>query len=657
MAVPGYLRLLRRFFGILPLFLLSLLSPESAFSEDATYLYTVQLNAAIQVTPPRITLTWQPDQYGVNNYFIYRKAKESTNWGNAIVTLPGSALSYTDTSVVVGQTYEYQVQKNAALGYTGYGYIFSGINAPLIDSRGKLLLIVATNSTASLSNELGVLQSDLAGDGWQVTRFDVSSNHTPAYVRGLITNAYYADTQNVSCVFLFGHVPILQSGNLNYDGHLARPMPADAYYGEMNNDWPTNAASSPGFLPSDVNLMVGRVDLANMPGNGAPVAWPNETELLRNYLNKDHRWRHGLVTVPRRALMGNLRGDENGEATAASGYRNFDPLVGVSNTFEANTEYGAPPEQRWVSILATNRYLWAYGCGAGQPTSVSGLGTNDGTFYDVWTTDIRGQDAKAVFVMLFGSWFGNWDDTDDILRSVLATPTLGLAACMAGRPHWYFHHMGLGETLGYGTRLSMNNTNLYKNESNGMTRAVYVALMGDPTLRQDPISPPSNFSVAWTPTNNLVNLAWLAPTNPIAGFHVYRATSTNGPFARLTTSLLTGTNYTDSPMLSGTYTYMVRAISLTTTPSGSYYNPSQGMFVTLPNFTPPIRLTGQPMGNSFALAWNSESGAIYQVQASTNGWQGIWTNLSSVTATNSISVWRETNFLGFSRRFYRVLKP
>jgi len=81
------------------------------------------------------------------------------------------------------------------------------------------------------------------------------------------------------------------------------------------------------------------------------------------------------------------------------------------------------PTSDGFSMLAANSYLWAYGCGGGQPTAISELGTH-GQYNDVLTTDVFGQDAKAVFVVLFGSWFGNWDDTDDIMRSFLATPAL-----------------------------------------------------------------------------------------------------------------------------------------------------------------------------------------------------------------------------------------
>jgi hypothetical protein len=629
-----------------------------ASAEDATWIYTVQISASIQSSPPQITLQWEAnDPYGVRSWSIYRKAKDATSW-NFVTSLGPDVTNWTDSSVSAGSAYEYQIIK-AATNHTGYGYIFSGINAPLTESRGTCLLVVATDSTPGLSAELARLQSDLTGDGWLVIRHDVSSNQTPLSVRSTITNDYYADPANVNTVFLFGHVPILQSGpNLNYDGHLVRAMPADAFYGEMNNDWPTNLPSSPGFLPSDVKLMVGRVDLANMPGNGAPVSWPSETELLRNYLNKDHNWRHKLFTVSRRALMGNLRGDEKGEATAASGYRNFEPLVGPGNTIRANVEYVAPANARWVNMLGASEYLLAYGCGAGQPAACSGLGTNDGTFSDCWSTDIVGVDARAVFVMLFGSWFGQWDYTDDLLRSVLATSSVGLTSCMAGRPHWFLHHMGLGETIGYSTRLSMNNSTLYQNQSNGFTRAIYVALMGDPTLRLDQLAPPANLTA--TPAGGAVNLSWNPSADPVLGYHIYRATQASGPFSRLSSSLVSQTTFSDLNVMPGNYTYMVRAVTLQTTPSGTYFNPSQGIFADATVLSPPAPMTllVNRAENHIQLTWNSQPGSSYHVQSKTSLTQANWTDLSgSIIAASATTSWSDPAPTTDRQRFYRVVSP
>jgi len=644
-------------------FVLSLFAVHRARGDD-DWVYAVQLTAQVQVSPPRITLSWEPDLNGPDSYTVYRKSRDATTWGSPVATLSGSATGFIDNNVVAGNSYEYQVVKVVTdvpppYPYTGYGYIYSGINVPLTEGRGKLLLIVATNSTQTLSTELARLQSDLTGDGWQVIRHDVSSNDTPDHVRTVITNDYYADAANVSAVFLFGHVPVLQSGELNYDTHATRPMPADAFYGEMNPDWPTDSSNSPSYLPSDVKLMVGRVDFFDMPGVGAPVAWPSETELLRNYLNKDHNWRFKLISVPHRALMGDSRGFEDGLATAASGYRAFDPLVGVGNTIQADVQnYDGSNELHWISMLANGSYLWAYGNGAGAPNGCGSLGTNIiGDNYSVLlSTDVVARDAKAVFVMLFGSWFGEWDFSDDLMRSFLATPTMGLACFMAGVPHWYVHHMGLGEPIGFSTRLTMNNSTLYQSQTNIFTRAVYIALMGDPTLRQDLIAPPSNLSASPSPT--AVNLQWSASPESVLGYNVYRSTNPAGPFTRLNGSLLSGNSFSDSHPPSGTYTYMVRAVALQTTPSGTYFNASQGVFgtATFNNGLPTIFVGLTHTANSVTLSWNTVPGSVYHVQANTGLDPRNWTDASgAITATASTTAWTDTNIHSSPQRFYRVV--
>ena len=619
---------------------------------DTTWNYAVQISATIQVAPPQITLTWSPDDYGALSYTVYRKAKTATAWGTGTV-LPGTTTSYTDTSVVVGATYEYQILKDATLGYLGSGYVFTGIQAPLVEDRGKLILIVENRHAAALATELARLQSDLTGDGWTVLRHDVATNDAPASVRNLIIADYNADPTRVNTVFLFGHVPVLHSGNLDYDGHLARPMPADAYYGDVNGNW----SGSPDYLPSDVELMVGRVDLFNLPGNFAPVPWPGEVELLRNYLNKDHNFRHKLVTVPHRALMGDRRGAEDGHAVAATGYRNFQPLLGPGTVVQANTDDVSAPHVRWGPMLAADSYLWAYGCGAGSPSAIGALGTN-GPYNDLYSIDVVGRDVKAVFVMLYGSWFGDWDQPDNFLRAFLATPSLGLAACLAGEPHWFVHHMGLGETIGYGARLSMNNSTLYRSQSNDFTRAIHISLMGDPTLRMDLVAPPGLLGAQATSGSVLLN--WQSSAEPVLGYHVYRSATPHGPFARLTGSLVAGNSFTDATVAAGIYTYLVRAVALQTTPSGSYYNASQGVFVTVDaaNIALPIHLSMTWETNALQLSWNSQHGTGYRVLVKTNLNQAGWMDVSgTITATGATASWTDSAVNSQPQRFYRITSP
>ncbi len=578
-----------------------LLSALTLAGAEKTWNYTVQISATIQESPPKITLSWPQDDNGANNYTVYRKGVNDGSWGSG-TTLSGSTTTYADNNVTAGTIYEYRIVKAATLGYSGYGYICAGINAPLRESRGKVVLLVDNTYTTSLSTELALLQSDLVGDGWTVLRHDVSRSATPSSVRDIIRADYNADSQNVKAVFLFGHVPILRSGNLNIDGHQARPVPADGYYGDMDGTW-----NNPDYLPSDVELMVGRVDLWNMPGTYATSPWPSELEMLRNYLNKDHRWRHKMFTTPRRALVGNRFGDFGGEGFAASGFRNFEPFVGPGNISQANEQDSAPANQKWGPMLGASSYLWAYGCGGGSYTSMSGMGTT-GQYGDVTSYDIIGLDAKAVFYMMFGSWLGEWDTKDNIMRSALATSSMGLTCSWAGRPHWYYHHMALGEVIGYSARLSMNNSSMYQNQVNRFTRGVHIALMGDPTLRMHPVAPPTN--VRGNTGSSGASLTWSASSDNVAGYHVYRASSTAGAFTRVSSSLVSGTSFNDPSATSGTYTYMVRAVKLESTPSGTYYNPSQGVFTTADGTGPSLPVVSIIATDANAAEAGSESGTF-----------------------------------------------
>ncbi|MCL2644006.1 MAG: hypothetical protein FWD51_00930, partial [Betaproteobacteria bacterium] len=147
--------------------------------------YVLMLSAETAEAPPMIRLQWLRKPTPVVSYAVYRKSKEATSWGTPVATLSGSAISYDDTDVLVGQTYEYKVQSG---GYVGY--IWAGIKAPPIEFRGKVVLLVEAEQAAELSTELETLKNDLIGDGWIVLRHDVSRDATPQSARALIQADY-----------------------------------------------------------------------------------------------------------------------------------------------------------------------------------------------------------------------------------------------------------------------------------------------------------------------------------------------------------------------------------------------------------------------------------------------------------------------------------
>ena len=390
-------------------------------------------------------------------------------------------------------------------------------------------------------------------------------------MKATIVGEYLAEPEGVTAVLLLGHVPVPYSGDFAPDGHSAHKgaWPADAYYGDMNRAWSDEIANDSAAadsrnwntphdgkfdqttLPSLVELQVGRVDMANMLSLAE-----TETELLRQYLNKNHRFRHALIATQMRALIDDQLSNSV-EAFAANGWRSFSSLFRSSNVSTGS----------WFSELSQQSELWAYGCGPGTYTSAG-------------TIDLRqfsGAKSDAVFTALFGSYFGDWDATDSLLRAPLANAGSGLTCAWAGRPFWHFHQIGHGHTIGCCTRVAQNNSGRYP--ANANPRGVHIALMGDPTLRLHPVARPCNLTA--TRAGQLgARLSWSASPAAVASYHTYRAAGPDGAFARLNSFLVTATTFEDrSPLRDGVY--MIRAVKLQETSGGTYWNASQGIFADL----------------------------------------------------------------------------
>ena len=553
---------------LLVLFLAGGWSPNQIYAQSLeSKAYAMELSATVQRTPAGVNISWpQNAQNSASSIQVYRRTNETDAWGTPISTLAATATSYADTNVSIGIVYEYWIQQGSAKGY-----IVSGIEVPLVENRGKVILLVDNTYVANLSVELARLEQDLTGDGWTVVRRDVARNETVPNVKATVKAVYDADPTNVKALFIFGHVPVPYSGQIAPDGHSDHvgAWPADVFYGDMDGVWtdatinattasraenrnvPGDGKYDQSAIPSDVELQVGRVDLANMPA----FAPRTELDLLRQYLNKDHNFRLGLLPLERRGLVDDNFGAFGGEAFGSSGWRNFSTFFGASNV-EA---------RKFFTTLSTNGYLWGYGCGGGWYQGAGGVGS---------TNDFAATDTKAVFTLLFGSYFGDWDVGDSFLRAPLATTTYGLTSAWAGRPHWTLHQMALGKNIGYSARLTQNDN--YGYQSNYGSRFVHIALMGDPTLRMHPVLPPTALTAARNGAN--ISLSWTASPDANQGYLVYRSGSATGPFTKLTASPITATSFTDPNAAAGNYTYEIRAVKLETSGSGTYFNSSQGAF-------------------------------------------------------------------------------
>lgn len=537
---------------------LMLLTTVAAQAQNARD-YSVALSATVDTVTPSITLHW-PSDPSASSYLLSRKKVTDATWTTLLGMQPGTATQYTDTQVQPGATYEYKVQKIAS-GFNAYGYILAGSSDKPTESWGRVLLVIDTTHYAVLQSRIDRLVDDLWREGWLVERILVDRQDSVPAVKQRIQQAYQAYPQRTSAVILLGHVPVPYSGNIAPDGHTNNHFgawPADVYYGDMDGVWtdavvnvtnmPSRTNNVPGdgkfdqsIPPSSVELMVGRIDMANLPAFNA-----SEEQLLARYLDKNHAYRTGQWDIRHRAVIDDNFGGFNGEAFASNGWRNFAPLLGIDSVTAGD----------YRSSMDTGTYLWSYGCGGGSYRSANGIGN---------TTQLAGDSLQGVFTMLFGSYFGDWDVQDNFLRAPLAQGNI-LTNAWAGRPHWSFHHMAQGYPIGYAARLAQNNTNTYWVVFGA--RQVHTALMGDPTLRMWPMAPVE--ALVASRTGRHVRLSWDPHPNADT-YHIYTWDENTESWEEI--GMSDTAFYIDSCQLYGqTLRYAVRASRLQKTPSGSFHN-------------------------------------------------------------------------------------
>ena len=556
-----------------------------SFSQTTSERAAVRLTATVQAAS--ITLNWVT-MPSTTSLSVHRKTKSATAWGSAVANPSASSLQWVDNTVSTGSYYEYKVVRVSA-GVTGTGYISTGIQVPVTDYRGKVILLVDNTLSSPLAPELTQLTWDLRADGWTVLRSDVSRTASVTSIRSIVQAHYNSDPTNVKALYLVGHVPVPYSGNVTPDGHDdgRGARPTDGYYADVNGTWTdatvnttisthTQAWNTPGDgkfdqsdFPSAIELQVGRVDLYDMPAFSG-----GELQLMRNYLNKAHSYKiKGWSPTARGIVIDNLQWV--GNPIAASGFRTA-PLTG-------NADLMPPyPILDFYTYINNQSYLWTYHCGGGQQSTTDGVVTYSGTDGGATTAQLAGSvTSGGVFNMALGSFFYDFDNKNNFLRAVIARGD-GLTNCWAGIPAWYYHHMGMGDNIGYSVLQTMNNTGLYTPLTEGWQTSIgrtHLNLMGDPTLRMKMVAPPTNLAI--TNSGGHPAFTWIASTETVLGYHLFAIDPTTGSVTRLTTNPITGTGYTGStiPFVAGR-DYMVRAVKLETNFSGSYHNLSLGSIAT-----------------------------------------------------------------------------
>lgn len=521
-------------------------------------------------TDGTVTLSWQKDDAFQGLYYIYENKSTFKQDYKYLVNVDASTSDWTDKTYAKGQIKEYKIEKkNTSNQIVSYDFIKVGNEVNRNGLSGSILILVDDTHIKALSTELGVLVKDLKGESWEVAIQPISREMTPPQIKDLIKAANGISKIGLTTLYLIGHVPVPYSGYFSSHGEWPPPdghvegsgnhtgaWPADMYYADLdgvwtdatvtyvesaserNNNRPGDGKFDQTRLVSDVDLEIGRVDFYDMP-----AFVDDEITLLKNYLNRAHLWRTAQLESIDRGLV-----DDNfkGYIISNTGYKAIGALVGTDSLFD---------DRDYMTEVKAGKYVLSFGTGAGSYTSCSGIGT---------IADFAAGNINAIFTGISGSYFGDWDTKNNILRGALASGAL--ASFWGGIPNWYLHPMSVDESIGFCARYSMNAAYA---SFNGSQQLIHVALMGDPTLRFRPIAPSGKLRL----TNSIdgILLEWDKVNGEIDGYNLYRINSETLTAVKVNDNMLTETTYLDLGCPTGQYYYQLRTVKKVSTATANYY--------------------------------------------------------------------------------------
>lgn len=560
-----------------------------SYNFNATGRRVCLVQSTVNTAVPNVTIQFLDSFANTTEpYTIKRRPINGTNsaWTIVATNLSGTATSWTDTNVVVGEAYEYQVRRAISNG-DAIGHLTVSLKYDQSNYKGKMILTIDNSFQSSLATEILQLKKDLTNEGWNVIELYVprattwETESSILDVKNAIVAAYNNAPTNdkPTHLFLLGHIPIARSGQnaIAPDNHDVNKgaRGSDCFYADIDGVYTDAATYNPGgintlainlpndlkwdqdFIPSQLEMAFGRVDFANITSYTT-----SEENLLRNYLTKLHNYR----TVENGYDMGEKTAFRSGYDNSNDGsYRSLIPISGANNV---DYYSGSLPSPQWIQDNGPYQIFM-------QNSIVPNL--NEWNAYGMDAT-IYSSDQ---------SYWGYWDEPEGFVyakvRALLASNAKCLGIIYTTTAINTFHQPAMGETMGWSCKRIMDHdvtNNLLEKKQQAYDTSefwnrTHFQYHGDPTLRLFQVKPASNLQATTNGAN--ITLTWNASQDTdIVGYNVYKSNSEFGIYTKLTSNPIVDLNYTDSNFITTDW-YLVRAIKLQTTGSGTFLNPSIGI--------------------------------------------------------------------------------
>jgi hypothetical protein len=537
--------------------------------------------------PTTVELSWaktkaQPEQ-------VRRRAFGQKTWNDLGHIVSTNHFIDRSPALVEGESYEYLIGRKR-IG------VMIGMR-PAVEHRGRVLLVIARDTAEAIEDSILQYTSDLVGDGWQVEAINVPENnmrrrtryHSRVMgVKSAIEAFHHRAPEQQNVVVLIGNVPIPYSGFRAEDGHERvgddhrGAWPCDAFYGDLDGEWTDESVdhinhtdrsntNRPGdgkfdqdYLPSSLELAVGRIEFSNLPAirgkslPGRPISSDGiEEGLLRRYFEKNHRYRSGVASYSDRGVFISYLPYRLWQNMDRNAFQNSTALFG-SDSRELLEE---------DCFLISRPVKWGFIAGYGGRQS---LGSGR---YQTRMLNEPEFGPKAAFLMLYSSWSGDWNLRDSFTKSMLVKPETGLAVMSSLHGQWMLGALALGEPL------ASAYLETAEERERGGSVARSMSILGDVTLRMDVVPPVDHLS--GVTTEDWVQLTWASgvATENELGFYIYRSASKNGPYRRVSgESPVMAKIFVDRESRGNESFYMVRRAAVQSTPAGRYVNLSQGRF-------------------------------------------------------------------------------
>ncbi len=175
------------------------------------------------------------------------------------------------------------------------------------------------------------------------------------------------------------------------------------------------------------------------------------------------------------------------------------------------------------------------------------------------------------------------------------------------------------------------------------------------TVPADAVPPaaPAGLAVAVPVSNGgSLNLGWNANTAPdLAGYNVYRGTTSGGPYQKVNSGLVATNAYASTGLTNGvTYFYVITAVDASGNESA---RSAQASGVPVDNKAPAIsNVLAAPSSASAAISWNTDEPADSTVEYGTTSSLGVTAANASLVTGHNMSLTGLTNSTFY---YYRVL--